>query len=421
MIDRLPEHRTLPDDVRVRARRRLSEGMRPGARTGVPALVAAGVSLLAAGALVAGQALLGGSAWVAGPPAPHNGEFTGKDRAVVNHVERGAVHPDALARCAAAAKAHPPAAEWRTIATSRKNGTTLTAFRAPAGVFFCANTTTSTTISAPDPAVIEDGRRRVRVLFTTPTGALAGLVSPDLRFLTLSRIGDRGTNTTSPALVDGLFLAPAGFTKAENGTLALADGDEFAVRGVPKPTQPVIDRPLPPADRGAPGAQQLARCLEDRPVPDAAQFHHTLTVRLSATSTVHVGRFEDLLFHCVEVPGESPRGDVHDSDELDEVRGVTTSVAALAAFYDFTPQKADEPGEADHTASSTFAAIGLVTDERVASITYTRPGAADVAASIADGTFVLAAPLIDRHPEARVVVRDAAGAVLETIKPKDVP
>ena len=29
--------------------------------------------------------------------------------------------------------------------------------------------------------------------------------------------------------------------------------------------------------------------------------------------------------------------------------------------------------------------------------------------------------LIDRHPESRVVVRDAAGTVLETIKPKDVP
>jgi hypothetical protein len=80
-----------------------------------------------------------------------------------------------------------------------------------------------------------------------------------------------------------------------------------------------------------------------------------------------------------------------------------------------------EEGEVDHSGSSTYAAVGLVTDPRVASITYTRPGMADVPASLANGTFVLAAPLIDRHPDARVVVRDAAGTVLETIKPADVP
>ncbi|WP_329787294.1 hypothetical protein V1227_21015 [Lentzea sp. DG1S-22] len=57
MIDQLPESRTLPDDVRVRARRRLSEGMHPGGDQGnrTPALIAAGVSLLAAGAVYAGQ------------------------------------------------------------------------------------------------------------------------------------------------------------------------------------------------------------------------------------------------------------------------------------------------------------------------------------------------------------------------------
>lgn len=62
VIDQLPEHRT-------------------------PALIAAGVSLLAAGAVFAGQALTSGPAELAGPSYQHNGEFVGKDRAVVNHVE----------------------------------------------------------------------------------------------------------------------------------------------------------------------------------------------------------------------------------------------------------------------------------------------------------------------------------------------
>lgn len=419
MIDQLPENRTLPDDVRMRARRRLSEGVAPGARAGRPALIAAGVSLLAAGAVFASQALLGGSAEVAGPPShPNNGELVGKDRAVVNHVERGRVDPDVLSRCVAAAKAHPPVAAWQTVATSHKAGTVLTAFRGPTGVFFCANTATTTTISNPDPVQLEEGRRKVRILFTTPTGTMAGLVSPDVKFLSLARIGDRGTNNTGPALVDGLFLAPSGFTKAENGTQALANGEHFAVRAVPKPTASVVDRPLPPADRGTPEALKLAECVRDRPIPDAAQFAHTLTVRLSATSTLRLGRFGDLLLYCMD-QGKPVSGRVLDRDDLDEVRGET--IASVGAFYDFAPETLLEEGEVDHLVSNTSAAAGLITDPRVASITYTRPGTADLPASIGNGTFVLVAPLIDRHPDARVVVRDAAGTVLETIKPRDVP
>ncbi|MCG8927510.1 hypothetical protein [Lentzea sp. CC55] len=418
MIDHLPEHRPLPDDVRLRARQRLSEGMDPPARNGRAVLIAAAVSTLAAGALVASQTLLGGTAEPAAPPMQHNGEFAGKDRAVVNHVERGKVTPDVLARCTGAARAHPPAADWQAIATSRKNGTTLTAFRVPAGVFFCANTATTTTVSAPDPAAVGDGPREVKVLFTTRTGAMAGLVSRDVRIVSLSRISDPASNTALPAVVDGLFLDPSGYTHAETGTKALVSGTEFAVRGVPGPTEAVVDRPLPPAERDTEEEREFARCLRDRPVPDADQFAHALTVRLGATTTMRLGRFGDLLLYCGQ-EDRTAAATVHEAEDLDEVRG--TTVAAFAAFYDFTLREPAEPGEVGAMASSTFAAVGLVTDPRAASITYTRPGLADVPASIGGGTFVLAAPLIDRHPDSRVVVRDAKGAVLETIKPKDVP
>lgn len=419
MIDQLPENRTLPDDVRLRARRRLSEGMSPSASNRKPALIAAGVSVLAAGAVFAGQALYGGGADLAAPPVQHNGQFVGKDRAVVNHVEPGKVAPDALARCTAAAKAHPPAGQWQPIATSNKNGTVLTAFRGPTGLFFCANTATTTTISEPAPVKIEDGRRKVKILFTTPTGTLAGLVSPDVKFLSLSRIADPGQNNTIPALADGLFLAPSGYTMAETGTKALVNGEDFAVRGVPKPTAPVVDRPLPPAVRDTPDGARLTACLKGRAVPDADQFRHGLTARVSATDTITTGRFGDLLLYCREASNDPTPGTVFDLDDLDEVRG--QAVAAMAAYYDFKPFKVNDKGEYYEGGSSGYAAVGLVLDPRVASITYTRPGMADVPASIGDGTFVLAAPLIDRHPESRVVVRDAEGTVLETIKPKDVP
>ncbi|MFD9697906.1 hypothetical protein [Lentzea sp. NPDC059081] len=408
MIDQLPEHRRLPDDIRLRARRRLSEDMRPAPRTGRPVLIAAGVSLLAAGAVVASQALLGAPAEVAGPPMQHNGEFVGKDRAVVNHVERGKVDQDALARCAAAATAHPPAAEWQPLVTSRRNGTVLTAFRVPAGVFFCANTATTTTVSAPAADPVEAGDRKVKILFTTPSGAMAGLVSPDVTLLSLSRIADPGWNVTSPAVVDGLFLAPDGYLNAETGTMALVDGEESAVRGVPKPTPPVTDRPQPPADRTTPEAQRLGACMSGRAIPDAGQFAHGVTVKVSPTDTIVLGRFGDLLVHCLD-DGRPAHGlvyDLRDPDGMEIVNG--TTVGAIRAAYDFKPL------EGGGSASESTAAVGVLFDPRVASITYTAPGSADVPAVIGNGTFVLAAPFAEG---AKVVVRDAGGVVLETITP----
>lgn len=411
MIDQLPEHRTLPDDVRMRARRKLSEGMSPAPSARTPALIAAGVSVLAAGAVFAGQAVYGPSELAAPTQTfAQNGELVGKDRAVLNHVERGKVAPGVLARCAAAAKAHPPSSTWQTIATSRKHGTTLTAFRVPAGVFFCANTATTTTISAPDDTKLEPGRGQVKMLFNTQNGTLAGLVSPDVEFLSLSRIGDmdeQGWNNTGPALVDGLFLAPSGYTKAENGTRALVNGEDRALRGVPKPTPATTDRPQPPADRTTAEGQRFGQCLRDRPIADPGQVALGVTAKVSATSTIRLGRLGDVLVYCLD-DGRPLRATASDPDELEDLRG--TTVVAGAAFYDFVKNPDGS------SSSSNLAAIGLVRDTRVASITYTRPGTADIAASISNGTFVLAAPLIERHPDARIVVRDAAGTVLETVE-----
>ncbi|MET9226056.1 hypothetical protein [Lentzea sp. NPDC003310] len=411
MIDQLPERRALPDDVRLRARRRLSEGMRPSARAGRPALIAAGVGVLAAGAVFAGQALLGSPADPAAPPVQHNGEFVGKDRAVVNNVDKGPLGPDMMARCVAAATSHPPAEQWTTIAVSHKNGTVLSAFRGPTGVFFCANTATTTAISAPDPAGAGTGRRQVRILFTTPTGAMAGLVSPDVKHLSLSRTVDPGWNNASPAVVDGMFLAPSGYAGAETGTTALVDGEESVLEGVPGPTAPVTDLPAPPADRSTPEAQRLAECLRDRAVPDADQFSHGVTAKVSGTSTVVVGRFGDLMFYCLD-DGAKRHGlvdNLRDKDDVELVYGQT--IGSVRVAYDF------KPIEGGGTASSDYAAVGLLFDPEVASITYTSPGSADVPAVIGNGTFVLAAPFDEARPGAQVVVRNAAGLVLETITP----
>jgi hypothetical protein len=62
----------------------------------------------------------------AATPISTAGEFIDKDESVVNHVEAGKADPDAVARCAATAKAHPPVDQWQSTVISGKDGTVLT-------------------------------------------------------------------------------------------------------------------------------------------------------------------------------------------------------------------------------------------------------------------------------------------------------
>ena len=102
---------------------------------------------------------------------------------------------------------------------------------------------------------------------------------------------------------------------------------------------------------------------------------------------------------------------VHEPRGYEAVIVNGTTVGSVRAFYDFVPLEGGGSG------STGTAAVGLLFDPRVASITYTAPGGADVPAVLGNGTFVLAMPKGEPNPDGRVVVRDAQGVVLETIKP----
>jgi hypothetical protein len=73
MINHLPERRTLAEDVRLRARQRLSEGLLPASRNGRLILIAVGVSQLAAGADFAGKFVHGGNAQLGGHAYQYSG------------------------------------------------------------------------------------------------------------------------------------------------------------------------------------------------------------------------------------------------------------------------------------------------------------------------------------------------------------
>lgn len=413
MIDQLPEHRPLPDDVRMRARQALDEGLapRPGFRT--PALLAAGVGVLVAGAVVAGQFLGGGSTPIASPPGmpsyPHNGEFEPKDLPQRFHLQTGVIDEETTARCGAAAKAHPPVARWTLVATTYQAGIRLSAFRVPQGLFFCATTATTTSVSEPSAATPAPGEK-VRMLFNGPNGSMAGVTTTDVRFLQLlSAPGDINGASAIAVVNEGLFFAPRGFLGAEKGAFAKANGDDRQLTDIPAPAVPVVDRPKPPADRQSDAGRKLGECLLGKPYADADQFAPGVDTRLSPTTTLVVGTHNDRLVYCrTAAAPDTSASYVYDLDELTEWRG--SSVGGHLVFYDF---KAEPQGG---MSSTDGALVGLVTNPAAASITYVRPGEADAPAVIAGGTFVITGRFLDVPQGAKIVIRDAAGALIEEIK-----
>jgi hypothetical protein len=85
---------------------------------------------------------------------------------------------------------------------------------------------------------------------------------------------------------------------------------------------------------------------------------------------------------------------------------VGETIAATRMYYDFKDN-----------ASGTVAVVGLVDDDRVASITLSRKGRPDTEAVLDAGTFVIPAVvgLEANSPSAHLVVRDAAANELERL------
>jgi hypothetical protein len=412
MIDQLPKPEPLPDDVRLRARKAIDDGLRPAPSRRTPALIAAGVGALVAGAVVAGQFLGGGATPVASPPStpayPNNGDFVITDLDKRLHLQKGVVDADTTSRCAAAAKVHPPVAQWTPVATTYKAGILLAAFRVPQGVFFCATTATTTSLSAPSQAK-PAADQKVQVLFNGPNGSLAGLATPDVQTLQLFRSDEADYNSTIPVVSDGLFFAPRGYLRAEAGTVAKANAVDRLLRDVPGPATAVVDRPQPPADRQSSAGKRLGDCLRGQPYADPDLFQAGVDTRLSPTTTVLLGRHHSRLVFCrTATAPDTGSSYVYDPDELDEWRG--SSLRGYLMSYDFVPQP--EGG----TSTDKSALIGLVTNTAAASITYMRPGEPDVTGVIANGTFVLPQVGIGPPEGAKIVVRDANGAVIEEIR-----
>ncbi|HEX6341224.1 hypothetical protein [Umezawaea sp.] len=415
-----PPPRPLPETVRDRARRRLSEGMadphRPTRRA--PVVIAAAVVLLAgAGAVVTRDAAGGGAAATA-PATSSPVPAPPPDLHDQLHARDGWAPPDVVDRCAAVAGDLPPKEGWTPLVTSVVHGTTLSAFSTgPDGVFFCETTPASVSVSRP--AAPDTGGAPASIRFLSSRGSVAGFVRPGVEQLRLHAPG--ATTAAFPVVTGDVFLTPEGFRGVEDGVVFTVGRDqEFPARDLPRPSEPTVDRPRPGGDRASEAGRRLGACLDAGPdgAPDPANWTPGAHAGVGAHGGFQLGRYGDLLGACATREDGSPFFDVIDLADLTgtnatDLNLVGRSVWAAVRLHDFrsTPTGG--------TVADAFTYAGLVLDDRVATITLTRAGFPDAVAVVENGTFVLGGPATTGSPSdfdgAAVVVRDAAGAVVEEL------
>jgi hypothetical protein len=188
-------------------------------------------------------------------------------------------------------------------------------------------------------------------------------------------------------------------------------GDIVAADALPGRAAGVVDQPIARADRESPAGRRLAAAIADAdapPVVDPGQWVPGVYLELTDAEWVQLGRYgnllgwytprrEDGLFVFEFGPRQSPVG---------EFAVVGETITATRFYYDFRDNS-----------SGTVAVVGLVNDDRTASITLSRPGRPDAQAVIGGGTFVIPAitGLSETSSGTHLTVRDAAGHELERL------
>jgi hypothetical protein len=281
---RMPPRRPLPPEVRSRIRTRVLTGLdQPHRRflnSRAPFAVAAGVAVLAAGAMIVGQSVHGG----AGDPGKRQTPPTGS--ATARPLDLRVANAE-LDRCWAAIQAdgkadrYPDRSRWRAVTADGDLWVRVTAAFADGKPIFCQTSLTTVRVSEPTATPAFVAGSKTAALLMTPEGIIAGIRDESWPGVG-TFVGDDGGNAGSQAdlLPYGLFVASArtritDTTKAEVDRWANdRDRAEHPERfTLPRPAVPVsrVDRPAPPADRTSDRGQWLKQCLDrsEGPVVDA--------------------------------------------------------------------------------------------------------------------------------------------------------
>jgi hypothetical protein len=340
------------------------------------------------------------------PASPRSFVLTAKNR---YHARPGWADEEDIKRCASM---YQEVGEWRPQLTVHYNGVTVVAFATAAGPRFCELTPTTITLSRPGDVPPPAGQ--AALTFHTASGTLAGVVAPEVTSLSLERPTDLMARQ-HVVILDGIFVVPNAFTVTSAGLVFRVNhnrtGDIVAADSLPGRAACVADRPAPRADRESPAGRRLAAAIaaaDAPPVVDPAQWVPGVYLELTDAEQVQLGRYGNLLgwytqhqegglFVFEFGPKQCPIG---------EFAVVGETITATRFYYDFRDNS-----------SGTVAVVGLVNDDRVASITLSRNREPDAEATLGGGTFVIPAivGLSETSSHTRLTAHDAAGNVLERL------
>lgn len=327
------------------------------------------------------------------------------------HARPGWADEQDVKRCVSV---HPELDGCRPLVSVHYNGVKLIAFDTADGPRFCELTPTTITVSrsgeAPRPPA-----GRAALMFHTVSGSLAGVVTPEVTALSLERPTDLVARH-SMVVIDGVFVAPNAFTVTPSGLVFRVNnnrtGDIIAADDLPSRAMGVVDRPAPRADRESPAGRRLTAAIataDAPPVVDPDQWEPGVCLELADAEQVQLGRYgnllgwhdsrgyEDGLFVFDFGPQQGP---------LHQFAIIGEAITATRMYYAF-----------EDNSSGAMAVVGLVNDDRVASITLSRKGRPDAEALLDAGTFLIpdVVGLNENSPDAHLVVRDAAADELERL------
>ena len=308
---------------------------------------------------------------------------------------------------------HPDLAGCRPLVTVHYNGVKVIAFASTDGPRFCELTPTTITVSRPGEVARPTGR--VGLMFHTAAGSLAGIVTPEVTSLALERPTDLMARQ-SMVVTDGVFVAPNAFTVDASGLVFRVDnyrtGDLVATRDLPGRAVGLVDRPAPRPDRESPAGRRLAAAIaaaDAPPVVDPDHWEPGVCLNPADAEQIQLGRYGDLL-GWYDARGYEDGLFVFDfgpqQGPLHQFAIIGETIMATRMYYGF------EDGS-----SGCMAVVGLVNDDRVASITLSRKEWPDAEAVLDTGTFAIPAveALHENSPHAFLVVRDGAARELERL------
>jgi hypothetical protein len=200
----LPPRRPLPPSVRARLRARLTPEVPRRARFRGPLAVAAGVAVLAAGAVMISQSVGDPDDFTPGEVPPATTTVPAPDPTLAPATLNGV-----LDVCVAAVDGddYPPREAWQPVLGARGLGVTVVAARAEGKPYACQLTATSVTVSNPAGEVPQSPGTTAGLLLNTPEGVVAGVAEPAWRRVgVLAMDGTNSTTSTVASAEDGMFF-----------------------------------------------------------------------------------------------------------------------------------------------------------------------------------------------------------------------